>query len=146
MELRIEKIRDVRTPEKANPGDAGIDFFVPNDMPWESVTIPPGGMLLIPAGVKVNVPYGWALIAFEKSGVATKMGLMCGARVVDYGYSGEVHIHLFNPTKDPVTVKAGQKMIQFLLLPVPSVNIRLVDKIFNQEGSRGDGGFGSSGL
>ena len=64
--MRIAKIRDVKTPTRANNSDAGIDFFVPND--FNTVKIMPHDSILIPAGIKVDVPNGHALIAFNKSG------------------------------------------------------------------------------
>jgi dUTPase len=56
-----------------------------------------GERCLIPSGIKVDVPAGHALIAFNKSGVAVKKGLDVGACVVDVGYQGQVHISLTNP-------------------------------------------------
>lgn len=70
--MKIAKIREVKTPQRSNPGDAGLDFFIPSDMDWESFTIQPGAGLLIPSGIKALVPEGFALVCLEKSGVATK--------------------------------------------------------------------------
>ena len=64
--MKISKIRDVKTPTRANSTDAGIDFFIPNDYEGET-EIFPGRSCLIPSGVKVNVPEGFALVAFNKS-------------------------------------------------------------------------------
>ena len=55
--MKISKIRDVKTPTRANSTDAGIDFFIPNDYEGET-EIFPGRSCLIPSGVKVNVPEG----------------------------------------------------------------------------------------
>jgi dUTPase len=67
--IRFIKIRDVKSPEYGTPGSAGIDFFVPND--FESVILEPGEHILIPSGVRARIPLHTALIAFNKSGVAT---------------------------------------------------------------------------
>jgi len=52
--MKISKIRDVKTPTRANSTDAGIDFFVPNDQ--EDITLNPGDSAFIPSGIKVNCP------------------------------------------------------------------------------------------
>lgn len=116
-------------------------------MDWETFTIQPGCHLAIPSGICVDVPSGYALMAYEKSGVATKTGLIAGARVVDAGYQGEVHIHLINPTNKPVTVNRGQKIVQFVLMPVVCSGLIEVPagEIYTEESSRGIGRFGSTG-
>ena len=97
--LKVFKTRDVKTPERSGR-NAGFDFFIPNDIDHDPVLggfyINPQSHQSIPSGIKVNVPEGYALVAFNKSGIATKKGLQVGACVVDCGYQGEVHIHLTN--------------------------------------------------
>ena len=73
------KVRDVKSPAKAHPFDAGFDFFIPND--YGRRILPPGTDILIPSGIKVDVPEGYALIAMNKSGIATKQKLRTGACV-----------------------------------------------------------------
>lgn len=143
--MKITKIRDVKTPTRANSTDAGIDFFIPNDHVFSYLK--PGASVLIPSGVKVNVPEGYALIAFNKSGVAVKKNLHVGACVVDHGYQGEVHINLTNVGSEDRTLEAGDKIVQFVLLPLGPPEIELVEEnnLYESNSSRGDGGFGSSG-
>ncbi len=143
--MRISKIRDVKTPTRANSTDAGIDFFVPEDQ--QKIRLFPGNSCLIPSGVKVNVPEGFALVAFNKSGVAVKKQLYAGACVVDCGYQGEVHINLTNVGKEDQFISPGDKIIQFVLLPLgePLVEEVEVEDLYEEESNRGGGGFGSSG-
>ena len=118
--LSYSKVLDVKSPARANPGDAGIDFFVPeynqdffdqltdknknnkvvieiNDLAQEcNIIVGAQSSVLIPSGIKLNVPEGWALVAFAKSGVAVKKNLIPGACVVDHGYQGQLHISLIN--------------------------------------------------
>ena len=143
--MKITKIRDVKTPTRANSTDAGIDFFIPNDHVFSYLK--PGASVLIPSGVKVNVPEGYALIAFNKSGVAVKKNLHVGACVVDHGYQGEVHINLTNVGSEDRTLEAGDKIVQFVLLPLGPPEIELVEEnnLYESNSSRGEGGFGSSG-
>ena len=143
--MRIAKIRDVKTPTRANNTDAGIDFFVPNDQ--NRIKLFPGESVLIPAGIKVDVPHGHALIAFNKSGVAVKKSLHAGACVIDVGYQGEVHINLQNVGTEEQYINPGDKIIQFVLLQLGEHTVVEVpeDELYETESSRGEGGFGSSG-
>ena len=79
VRLYFCKVRDVKSPVKAHPFDAGFDFFIPND--FGRRILPPGADILIPSGIKVDVPEGYALIAMNKSGIATKQKLRTGACV-----------------------------------------------------------------
>ena len=143
--MKISKIRDVKTPTRANPTDAGIDFFVPNDQ--KPVVLNPGDSAFIPSGIKVNCPEAYALIAFNKSGIAVKKSLHVGACVVDNGYQGEVHINLTNVGDCEQTIQPGDKIVQFVLLPLGDPTVELVDEnnLYESVSSRGEGGFGSSG-
>ena len=77
-----------------------------------------------------------------------KKGLMVGAAVVDSDYQGEIHLHLVNTSDKNVTIEPGEKLTQFLLIPVDHSMIEVVDqnKLFVTETSRGAGGFGSTGI
>lgn len=81
--MKISKIRDVKTPARGTEKSAGIDFFVPND--FETTQVLPNQSIRILSGIKANVPSGYALIAFNKSGIALK-GLQVGACVVGDTY------------------------------------------------------------
>lgn len=145
--MKIKKIKDVKTPIRSTPGSAGLDVFVPNDYPYETITLKPGESVLIPSGIVADVPDGHALIAFNKSGVATKQGLIVGAQVIDSDYTGEWHVHMVNASDKEQTIKRGQKIVQFLLLPVNMTEpIEVVDELPSKATERGDGAFGSTGL
>lgn len=143
--MKFSKTRDVKSPNRANSTDAGIDFFVPNDA--EVVKVFPGENALIPSGIKVDVPEGFALIAFNKSGISTKKELQVGACVVDCGYQGEMFIHLFNYGNSIATLSPGDKIVQFVLLPLGNPYLQEVPEsgLHKEVSTRGEGGFGSSG-
>jgi len=147
-EIKIYKLRDVTTPQRGTPKSAGIDFYVPND--FTPIIIDPQSDVLIPSGIKVKIPEGYALIANNKSGVATKKRLVHGASVVDEDYQGEIHLHLINAGNAPVTVGPGDKIVQFLLEKqeyAAVIEVSSEQELF--EGvvtERGDGGFGSTGV
>jgi dUTP pyrophosphatase len=160
--MKYSKIRDVKSPSRGTQESAGIDFYIPNDynegMPY---SLPPGGRVLIPSGIKVSLPKGYALIAFNKSGVASKTGLIVGACVVDEDYQGELHLNLINTNQEMETfhdgyyvkdtgfirITPGEKITQFVLLPVNYVNPEEtpIDNLYSKTTDRGEGGFGSTG-
>ena len=142
--MKIQKLRDVKTPSRGTGASAGIDFFIPND--YDNILLNPGESVLIPSGVKVQVPVGHALIAFNKSGVATKQGLQVGACVVDEDYEGEVHLHMTNVSNKPQAISSGQKIVQFLLIRVTDESVEVVEELESRNTQRGAGGFGSTGL
>ena len=146
--MKIAKIRNVKTPRRGTDGSAGIDFFVPDDYPHELCEIKPLERFFIPSGIKANVPDGYALIAMNKSGVALKKGLVVGACVVDSDYQGEIHLHLINTSDKPVRIQPGDKLTQFLLIPVDHCLVEVVNEgdLFEEETNRGSGGFGSTGV
>ena len=146
--MKICKIRDVKTPTRGTQGSAGIDFYVPNNYPESLQKILPGERYLIPSGIKANVPEGYALIAFNKSGIALNKTLMVGACVVDSDYQGEIHLHLVNTSSNDVTIEPGEKLTQFLLVPVnhSAVEVVFANDLFDDKSERGTGGFGSTGV
>lgn len=131
--MRFFKVRDVKSPERGTQYSAGIDFFVPND--FVTRTIIPGEDILIPSGIKVGLPPGTMLMGADKSGIASskkakrRVGMeakdalpnsavIIGAKIIDEDYPAELHIHLINAGLDTVTIRPGQKVAQFIIVPV----------------------------
>jgi dUTP pyrophosphatase len=151
--ITFERVRDdVRTPSYGTNGSAGIDFYPPfswfqEDM--DRTEIPAHSDIMIPSGFKCKLPLGTALIAFNKSGIAAKKGLIIGACVIDEDYEGEFKIHLINTGNIPVTINLNQKIAQFLVLKYERPQIT-VGKITHRHvydhvnEARGSGGFGST--
>lgn len=165
--LRFTKIRDVKSPTRANKGDAGIDFYVPHHLPIlemldknptlkesnfvsDSLIVYPRERILIPSGIKVLLePINSMLQANNKSGVCTKTGLIFGAEVIDSPYTGEIHISMINTSKHPIFIKSGDKLVQFIHVPIYLDELEEIpNDLYNQMaenwGTRGDGAFGSS--
>ena len=169
--LKYCRVRKVKNPDRAHPFDAGIDFYVPEDLTADtmkeknvsgcdiaikfgsngfvkSFKLKPNESVLIPSGIKVNVPEGYMLQYANKSGIASKKGLLVGACIVDSGYMGECHIDLHNVSNREQIVNAGDKIVQGILIPVALGECNEVeneDSLFDSSSSRGSGGFGSSG-
>ena len=143
--MKIVKIRNVNTPIRSHKTDAGIDFFIPND--FEKTNILPQQSILIKSGIHVRVPKGYSLIALNKSGVCSKKGLIVGSQVIDEGYEGEIHIHLINTTKNPVLIFPGEKIIQFILIPMfydDIVCVKSLNELYDEKSERGITSFGST--
>ena len=157
IDFFFTKTRPVKSPTRGTAESAGIDFFVPDD--FEQVEVRPGSSVLIPSGIKCAYPPGYALILFNKSGIATKYKLTSLACVCDSDYQGEIHISLVNVGKDNVTISPGMKIAQFILVPISLAEPKEVtneDHMWSQwslmsperggmESERGSGGFGSTG-
>jgi len=160
--MKIQKIRNVKTPNRGTTKSAGIDFFIPKfdkdfieilldknpklfiNLNEKTFELSSGERVLIPSGIKVDIPNNYVLIAFNKSGISSKYGLDVLACVIDEDYTGEIHINLVNTSNYTITICEEQKIIQFLLMPIFYCNIELVDDI-NKLTNRGEAGFGSTG-
>ena len=159
--MRISKVRDVKTPERGTGRSAGIDFFVPNFE--NNLILRPHSDLLIPSGIKAELPKGYMLMAADKSGIVTSKGaclkagrkpkddsfldaVIIGAKIVDEDYQGEIYIHLINTGRGLIRITPGMKIAQFILVPVLYEGIEVVpeEELFKECSERGTGGFGST--
>jgi len=105
--------------------------------------------VLIPSGIYCKMQSdNRALIAANKSGVATKNGLIFGAQVVDSSYQGEIHISVINTSSVGVRIYEDMKIIQFVETPIYTSSLEFVDEVTDLykaiKSERGVGGFGSS--
>ena len=171
MYIRGAITRNVKVPRRAHPHDSGMDFFVPefdekfiNDFNSkeqnikhgvqikpgdQTIILKPGQGMLIPSGVKVEVPIGWEAVFQDKSGVASKNGLIIGAKVIDTYYAGEVHINIWNVSNIDATIKPGDKIAQLTLHPVGNAGWITISENelyseMREKNHRDDGGFGST--
>lgn len=170
--LRYCKTRDVKSPNRGTPGSAGIDFYVPfgidedtmnekcditgcfPEMTFEDnklmqICLKPGESVMIPSGIKMKVPDGNALAFMNKSGQAAKKQLDRLAELVDSDYEGEVHLNIVNNGNSVQYIKAGDKLIQGVILPINFAEpeeVSTVEELFaNSDSLRKTGGFGSTG-
>lgn len=144
--MKFLKVRDVKSPVRGTDKAAGVDFFIPSD--FQTTTIQPQQSILIPSGIKVNIPEGYMFTGFNKSGVATKKTLIVGACVIDEDYLMEMHLHLINVSDKPVTLEAGDKILQFVLVPISydtMEEVQTEEELINGKETNRTGGFGSTG-
>ncbi|HRT03086.1 MAG TPA: hypothetical protein P5513_04025 [Candidatus Diapherotrites archaeon] len=108
----------------------------------------PHSRVNIPSGIYCKMEEeGRALIAANKSGIASKYGIIFGAQVVDYQYQGEIHINLINVSSNMVKIYEDQKIIQFIETPVFTSDIKEVEDmkdLYESISERSNGGFGST--
>ena len=171
----VEPGYDVKKPER-DYGNAGIDFFVPNysetfedafneknlvenaslyvnEQGEKCIRIAPHGRVNIPSGIRSRICVNVALEAHNKSGIATKLGLIFGASTVDASYQGIIHISLINTTAKFVDIPLGMKVIQFIPRIIDISDIAVYDNMSFEEfykdfehTNRGEGAFGSTGV
>jgi deoxyuridine 5'-triphosphate nucleotidohydrolase (dut) len=139
MKVMVKKIvPEARLPVYNHHGDAGLDLFS-----CVHLTIKPGQTASVPTGIRVAIPFGYAGLIWDKSGIALR-GVHRLAGVVDAGYRGEVKVVLTNFGQEPFEITPGMKIAQMLIQPVAVPEIIEVEEL--DKTSRGEGGFGSTGL
>ena len=146
-ELRVYRVRkSAKLPQRAHATDAGMDFFYCPEDPI-LLGIEPGQSVLLPTGIKMEVPPGHMLQIMNKSGVASKRSLVTGACVVDEGYTGEIFVNLHNIGNKTNFIESGQKVAQgvFVQISKPSLVEIFEDSIYDSETKRGAGALGSTG-
>ncbi len=129
-------------PKYASSSAAGADIYACID---EGVAIAPGETALIPTGIALRIPDGYAGFVFARSGLATKNGIAPANKVgvIDSDYRGELMISLYNQSAAEYIVMPGERIAQLVIMPV-------VTALFEEAGEldvteRGNGGFGSTG-
>ncbi len=143
MEMPVTRLDpDLALPRYAKPGDAGCDLIAAADVTLAAG----GGRGLVPTGLAVAIPSGYAGFVQPRSGLANKHGVTClnTPGLIDSGYRGELKVLLINtdPTED-FEVKRGERIAQLVIQAVEQVTLVEVDELEPTE--RGDGGFGHTG-
>ncbi len=138
--LRLDP--DLPLPAYARDGDAGIDLLARDGV----VLAPGGGRALVPTGVAIALPPGYAGFVQPRSGLALRNGVTClnSPGLIDSGYRGELKVLLINTDpKDEFVVTRGERIAQLVVQEVETV--RLVEVTDLDASDRGDRGFGSTG-
>ncbi|HEX9820468.1 MAG TPA: dUTP diphosphatase [Methylomirabilota bacterium] len=127
-------------PAYARPDDAGLDLHAA-----EPVTLAPGARALVPTGIALAFPPGFAGLVLPRSGLALRHGvtILNTPGLIDAGYRGEVKVLLVNLGDAPVTLVRGDRIAQLVVQPVVQVTLAPVTELPPSE--RGEGGFGSTG-
>lgn len=132
---------DAVVPESAYKGDAGIDLRSTTD-----IQLDPFERVLIPTGIAMAIPEGYAGFVLPRSGSAIKQGLSLvnAPGLIDSNYRGEIKCIAINlDAHQTISIKTGDRIAQLVIMKVEQANLMHVDEL--DETQRGAGGFGSSG-
>ncbi len=138
--IQIKKVSPTAVlPKYQRPGDAGLDLHADVDM-----IINPRERKLIPTGISMAIPQGYVGLIWDRSGLAAKSGLKTGGGVIDSNYRGEIGVVIHNFSQESFKVEKGMRIAQMLIQPVEQREIVEVEEL--ESSSRGENGFGSTGL
>jgi dUTP pyrophosphatase len=141
--LRVPVLRmdtGLPLPAYARADDAGLDLRAA-----EAVTLAPGARALVPTGVALAIPAGFAGFVVPRSGLALRHGvtLLNTPGLIDAGYRGEIKVLLVNHGGEPVVLNRGDRVAQLVVQRVEHVALTPVSEL--PDSARGAGGFGSTG-
>ena len=150
--VRVKLVHpDATLPRKMSDGSAGYDLHAA-----EPVTVPAArstpdggaeiGRALVPIGIVLELPDNTVGRIASRSGLSTRSNIETGAGWIDSDYRGELFVLMtWLGEGDSYTVRAGERIAQILISPIPNVSFRVVDFDDLGQTERGEGGFGSTG-
>lgn len=142
VQLRVKRLGPhVPLPRYAHDGDAGLDLCAAEDL-----VVEPMHRVAVATGLAIAVPAGWVGLVHPRSGLALRQGLTVANApgTIDAGYRGELKVILVNLGAEPVKIVRGDRVAQLVLQEVGVAEVVEVDDL--DDTSRGDGGFGSTGV
>ncbi len=141
MRIPLQRLDDgLPIPAHAHPGDSGVDLYA-----REPVRLDAGMRAVVPTGIAVAIPDGFAGLVTPRSGLAARHGISVvnGPGLVDSGYRGEIKVVLVNLSDESFDIERGDRIAQFVVIPVSVQEFIPVDEL--PDSTRGSGGFGSTG-
>ena len=131
-----------RIPTYGREASAGADLYA---CMQDKVEVGPGQSVMIPTGIAMEIPKGYAGLVFARSSMGAKRGLAPANKVgvIDSDYRGEIRVVLHNHSGEPQSVEPGERVAQLLIVPVFTPGFQEAEKL--SDTSRGAGGFGSTG-
>lgn len=142
MKFEIKLLNpEAKVPTYAHETDAGCDLYC-----IEDVTLQPDVVKLLPTGIAVSIPEGYEAQIRSRSSIATKRTVIIpnSPATVDSGYIGEIKVAFLNLSGHTQGFKKGERIAQMVFAPVLHADFELVTEF--DETSRGEGGFGSTGV
>lgn len=128
-------------PKYQTAGSAGCDLHSAED-----VNIEPNSRGFVNTGIKIEIPEGYGAFVCPRSGLAVKNGItvLNSPGIIDNDYRGEIKVILFNTSDKIFTVKKGDRIAQLVFFPIIQAIFRKVAEV--SDTTRGEGGFGSTGI
>jgi dUTP pyrophosphatase len=143
IKIKIKTLdKSLPVPKYAHKGDAGLDLYSSINC-----VLNPYDRKLIPTGIKIAIPEGYAGFVQAKSGLAIKYGLalLNSPGLIDSGYRGEICIIVINLDKqNKILINKGDKICQLIIQKIENVDLEVVEDLETTD--RGEGGFGSTGI
>ncbi|MFT4325938.1 MAG: dUTP diphosphatase [Candidatus Woesearchaeota archaeon] len=137
--LKIQKLHpDAILPHYSREGDAAMDLYS-----IEDVTIKPKERVAVGTGIATEFDKNHVLLYRDRSGLAFKHGITALGGVFDSNYRGEHKVILLNTGDEAYTIHKGDRIVQFIVLEKPHIEIEEVTDL--SDSNRGENGFGSSG-
>lgn len=145
MQVRIQRTGPivVPLPQYQSPGSAGVDLHLAT---LDGVSIPPGGRLRVPTGLRIAIPSGYEGQVRPRSGLADAwgLGIVNSPGTIDSDYRGEIQVTLINfGGALPIVLKPLDRIAQLVICPV--VRVEWLEEVLD-ETLRGTGGHGSTGI
>ncbi len=145
IELKIHRLpgaEDVPLPRYMSEGASGMDLHSANE---RTITLRPGDVALVPAGIRIELPAGYEAQIRPRSGLAAKHGITVvnAPGTIDSDYRGEVKVILGNIGREPFEIVHGTRIAQMVVQEVLRAEIVECDEL--NETARGAGGFGHTG-
>ena len=134
---------ELPVPAPAHPGDAGLDLRAATDVELA----PAGGRGLVPTGLAIAIPEGFAGFVQPRSGLALRHGVtvLNSPGLIDAGFRDEISVLLVNlDPVEPFVVRRGERIAQLVIQAVAAVEWSAVDAL--DDSARGTGGWGSTGI
>lgn len=143
MKIKVINKSQFPLPSYETSGSAGMDLQAYISSPIE---LKPLGRVLVPTGLYVMIPRGYEGQIRGRSGLALKHGITLanGIGTIDSDYRGEIKVILINLSEEPFTINNGDRIAQFVLSKYEEIEFEPVDSL--EETSRGEGGFGHTGI
>lgn len=141
LQVKIKKIHpEAKIPTYSKPGDAGMDLTITE---IEKEQVGNGEVMSLKFGIAIEIPEGHVGRLYPRSSIYKNHAILSNSvGVIDHGYTGEIGAKMLFNTDD-FGYKVGDRAVQLIIEPIPSIKFIEVDELSSSE--RGDGGFGSSG-
>lgn len=143
MDMKIKKLKpNAVIPTYGSEYAAGADLYACIE---QTVSIEAGETVLVPTGLAMEIPAGYAGLIYARSGLASKKGLAPANKVgvVDSDYRGEVMVALHNHSNTAAAVEPGERIAQLVITPFIKGIFHEAEEL--EDTARGAGGFGSTG-
>lgn len=144
MKMKITRMPHNKfLPEYKTEGSSGMDLYAAIK---KEITLKPLERVLIPTGIKIEIPVEYEAQIRARSGLSVKHGitLINAVGTVDADYRGEVCVGLVNLSNEEYTIKPDDRIAQMVIAKVEKAQIEVTTEL--AESKRGEGGFGSTGF